>query len=177
MDKKRTCCFTGHRPQKLIYEFDEQHDMCIRLKARLRTDIELKINEGVDTFLCGMALGTDMWCGEIVTELKQKYPHIRLIACIPHAGQEKSWNEDYRERYYRLLDSADKNIVFYDHYIYGCMQKRNRYMADNAAYMIAVFNGSSGGTKSTIDYAMRKGLDIILLDPNEMMRKHISAKK
>ena len=63
--------------------------------------------------------------------------------------------------------------MFYDHYVNGCMQKRNRYMVDSAAHMIAVFNGSPGGTKSTIEYAKRKGLDIILLDPDRMVRKHL----
>lgn len=63
--------------------------------------------------------------------------------------------------------------MFYDHYVKGCMQKRNRYMVDATAHMIAVFSGSPGGTKSTIEYAQRKGLDIILLDPDRMVRKHL----
>lgn len=105
--------------------------------------------------------------------MKAQYPHIRLIACIPHIGQESSWNDDYKTRYTRLLQSADDSIVFYDHYVKGCMQKRNRYMVDATAHMIAVFNGSPGGTKSTIEYAKRKGLDIILLDPDRMVRKHL----
>ena len=175
-DMGKSLCFTGHRPQKLIYSFDEQHDMCIRLKARLGTDIEQKITEGVDTFLCGMALGTDIWCGEIVIAFKEKYPHIRLIACIPHIGQDKSWNKDYKKRYKRLLESADDSIIFYDHYVRGCMQKRNHYMVDHASYMIAVFNGSDGGTKTTVEYAQKKRLDIIILDPDQMIRRHICGR-
>lgn len=168
-------CFTGHRPQKLPYGFDEENELCIRLKARLTAEIEIKIECGVDTFLCGMALGTDIWCGEIVIKLKEQFPNIRLIACIPHTGQEKSWNDDYKERYARLLDSADHSIVLYVRYVRGCMQKRNRYMVDNSAHMIAVYNGSAGGTQTTVEYAKRKGLDIIILDPNRMMRSHIKS--
>lgn len=96
--KEKSCCFTGHRPQKLSYGMDEQHEHCIRLKNRLKIEIEQKITEGVDTFLCGMAWGTDIWCGEIAAELKEQYPHIRLIACIPHKGQENSWTDDYKKR-------------------------------------------------------------------------------
>lgn len=73
-----------------------------------------------------------------------------------------------------MLDSADESIVFYDHYVRGCMQKRNRYMLENAMHMIAVFNGSPGGTQTTIEYAKRKGLNIIILDPNKMVRKQIT---
>ena len=96
--KEKSCCFTGHRSQKLSYGMDEQHEHCIRLKNRLKIEIEQKITEGVDTFLCGMAWGTDIWCGEIASELKEQYPHIRLIACIPHKGQENSWMDDYKKR-------------------------------------------------------------------------------
>lgn len=135
-ERTKSLCFTGHRPQKLPYGMDEDHDMCRRLKARLRTDIEAKIQAGVENFYCGMAWGTDIWCGEIVQNLKAQYPHIRLIACIPHIGQEKGWNEGYIARYHSLLQSADDSIVFYDHYVKGCMQKRNRYMVDATAHMI-----------------------------------------
>lgn len=166
-------CFTGHRPQKLSYGFDEQNELCLRLKKRLNEDIAKKILTGVDTFLCGMAMGTDIWCGEIVMKLKEQFPHIRLIACIPHIGQEKSWNEDYKKRYARLLEAADDSVIFYDQYVRGCMQKRNRYMADNSAHMIAVYNGSAGGTQTTVEYAKKKGLDIIILDPDRMIRSHI----
>lgn len=175
--KNSTLCFTGHRPQKLTYGLDEQHEHCKRLKARLRVEIEQKINEGVDTFLCGMAFGTDIWCGEIVAGLKKQYSHISLIACIPHIGQEKSWNSDYQTRYRHLLQNVDSQIVFYDHYVRGCMQKRNRYMVENADYMIAVFNGSTGGTKGTVEYAQKQGLDIIILDPDKMIRRHIRGGK
>ncbi len=168
-----TLCFTGHRPQKLSYGFDEQNELCLRLKNQLHEDIEKMILKGVNTFLCGMAMGTDIWCGEIVMKLKEQFSHIRLVACIPHLGQEKDWNDDYQNRYARLLEATDDSIVFYDHYVQGCMQKRNRYMVDNSAHMIAVYNGTSGGTHTTVEYAKRKGLDIIILDPNKMMRSHI----
>jgi len=177
MNHDRTCCFTGHRPQKLSYGMDEQHDHCIRLKDRLQKEIEAKIENGVDTFLCGMAWGTDIWCGEIVMGLKARHPHIRLIACIPHLGQENTWTDEYKKRYHKLIDSADDRIIFYDHYVRGCMQKRNQYMVDNSANIIAVFNGSSGGTKSTVEYAVKRRLDIIILDPDKMVRRHISSKK
>ena len=44
------------------------------------------------------------------------------------------------------------------------MMRRNRYMVDNAAVLIAVYNGSPGGTRNTMLYAMRQGLEIIEIE-------------
>ena len=169
----KSLCFTGHRPQKLVYGFNEHHEMCIRLKDRLRFEIRQKIEEGIDTFLCGMALGTDIWCGEIVVELQKEHRGIHLIACIPHNGQEKKWNDDYQRRYRALLNCAEDQVVISDHYTKDCMQIRNEYMVDHSSHMIAVYNGQEGGTKTTIEYAIKKGRNIILLDPTRMVRRSI----
>ena len=41
----------------------------------------------------------------------------------------------------------------------------NRFMVDSSSLMIALFNGLAGGTKSTIDYAQRQGLNIVVITP------------
>ena len=51
-----------------------------------------------------------------------------------------------------------------DHYSAGCMQRRNRYMVDHAQRLIAVFDGQEGGTRRTVEYAMRRGLEIVYVD-------------
>ena len=38
-------------------------------------------------------------------------------------------------------------------------------MVERAAAILAVFDGTSGGTQYTLNYAMDRGLDILLLDP------------
>jgi uncharacterized phage-like protein YoqJ len=45
------------------------------------------------------------------------------------------------------------------------MQRRNRYMVDHASLLIAVFDGQSGGTQNTIQYAMERGLEIVDIPP------------
>lgn len=40
-------------------------------------------------------------------------------------------------------------------------QIRNEWMVDHSARLIAAFNGESGGTKNTIDYATRKGVETV----------------
>lgn len=47
------------------------------------------------------------------------------------------------------------------------MQRRNRYMVEHSGRVIAVFDGQEGGTKRTVEYAMRQGLEVVLLMPVE----------
>ena len=35
MDREQTCCFTGHRPEKLPWRYDESDPRCVELKLSL----------------------------------------------------------------------------------------------------------------------------------------------
>ena len=172
MSKRTTCCFTGHRPQKLPWGYDEEWEDCIRLKVKLACEIEKMRRKGVTTFISGMALGVDLWAAEIVLDLKHAYPRdtIRLVAVIPYEGQADKWSNDYRERYFNVLAGADDEIVFRAHYTKACMHERNRYMVEQSAHMIAVFHGQPGGTANTVNYAETQGLHIVIINPNDLSR-------
>lgn len=45
------------------------------------------------------------------------------------------------------------------------MLERNKFMVDNSSLIIALFNGLSGGTKTTIDYALKQGLELVIIKP------------
>lgn len=50
-----TCCFTGHRPEKLPLGRREEDARCRALKARLWDAVETAYEEGMRHFICGMA--------------------------------------------------------------------------------------------------------------------------
>lgn len=164
--KSQTVCFTGHRSQKLPWRFNEEDERCKTMKATLRTEIEKAIKGGYKTFICGMALGFDMICAEEVLDFKEKYPDIKLIGALPCKTQDIKWQENDRKHYQNLLNRLDDIRCIYDEYIGAeCMLERNRYMVDNSSLMIALFNGLSGGTKSTINYAQKQGLEVKIIKP------------
>ena len=52
-----------------------------------------------------------------------------------------------------------------DHYGPGCMQRRNRYMVDHSALLIAVYDGrKTGGTYYTVKYAKSLDKDIRIIN-------------
>ena len=47
------------------------------------------------------------------------------------------------------------------------MQKRNQFMVDHSNLLIAVWDGSSGGTSNCVAYAKKIGLQIVLFNPKD----------
>lgn len=159
-----TCCFTGHRPQSLPWKFNEQDERCLKMKEQLRNEIIKAIKNGYKTFISGMALGFDMICAEMVLELKKTYPFIKLIGAIPCKTQDKLWKEKDKQRYKNILEKLDGIRCIYDDYIGPeCMLERNRFMINNSSLVIALFNGTNGGTKKTLDYANEQKKKVIIL--------------
>ena len=156
--------FTGYRPSKLNF-FGEDDPMCEDLKGRLARKIEELAAAGADRFFSGMALGVDTWCAEAVLELKKQLPKITLTAVIPCRNQDEKWNSDERRRYRSLLEKCDRVICISENYVKDCMHKRNRALVDLCDVLVAVYDGKSGGTEYTVNYAEKCRKKIILIPP------------
>lgn len=164
MNRETTCCFTGHRPEKLPWREDEGDPRCLELKARLAGAVEAAYEKGMRHFLCGMARGADFYCCEAALALWERRPGVTVEAVIPCEEQAARWRERDRERWFSLVERCDNETMLQHHYDRGCMLRRNRYLVDHSAMLIAVYDGMLGGTMYTISYAMKRGLDVVTLD-------------
>ena len=162
--KDISCCFTGHRPEKLPWGDDERDERCLRLKEELACHIEGIYLAGCRHFLCGMARGCDFYFAEAVLALRQKYPAVPLEAALPCDTQANAWTAEERRRYDHLVAESDEVSFVAHRYSPGCMQRRNEYMVDASGVLLAVFNGTAGGTMNTILYAQRRGLKVITVE-------------
>ena len=156
--------FTGHRPEKLPY-FCDDDPMLVDMKERLKIQIEKLIAEGAECFYSGMARGADIWCAQIVIELKNKYPDIKLSAVIPCKTQTEKWDETSTAVYNDILSKCDKTIYISDKYTKTCMLKRDRALVDLCDVLVAVFDGTKGGTKYTVEYAQKMHKRVIIIPP------------
>ena len=165
MDKKSvSCCFTGHRPEKLPWGADERDSRCIKLKEELACHLEGLYLAGFRHFICGMARGCDLYFAEAVLALREKYPEVTLEAALPCDSQSNAWRAEERRRYEHLLAESDEVSFVAHRYTPGCMQRRNEYMVEHAALLLAVYNGTAGGTMQTILRAQRMGLQVITIE-------------
>ena len=159
--RQESCCFTGHRPTKLPWGYREEDPRCLRLKRRIMDALEAAYEEGYRHFLCGMAQGCDLYFCECAIELRRRHSDVTIEAAIPCPTQADSWPAAQRQRYRALMEACDFETMVSAVYSSSCMQRRDRYMVDHASLLIAAFDGSSGGTRYTVEYAMRRGLDIL----------------
>ena len=135
----KTCVFTGHR--ELPSDFS---------KKALKNEITKLVQAGVDTFLCGMAIGFDLLAAESVLSVRKKYPTVKLVACIPCIGQEKYFSKADQKRYVDAVRKADEKVILSDSYYKGCMQVRDKYMAERGDVMLAYCTKKEGGAAYTV---------------------------
>ncbi len=135
------CMFTGHRTLAEGFSYE-----------KLREATVYALRQGVSTFYNGLAVGFDLLAAELILSLKEEYPQIRLVACIPCEGQDRYFSEEDKLRYYAVKRAADEVVVLAEHYYQGCMQYRDRYMAKKADCAIAHCVQEKSGTGYTLRY-------------------------
>ena len=153
------CGFTGHR--RLPWGGDETDPRCAALKTVLGRRIAEAAAAGCGTFLCGMARGADTYFAEAVLALRDGGLDLRLEALVPCPSQAGGWPATDRDRWTRLLAACDAVTVLEPAYTPGCMLRRNRVLVDRSDVLITVYDGSGGGTASTVAYARRRGRPLL----------------
>lgn len=164
MDKEITCCFSGHRPSRLPWGSNEHDVRCLELRLEIAARLEGIYDMGYRRFLCGMALGCDMFFAEAVLALRDAHPDVILEAVVPCATQPDKWTAPQRRRYNSLLDACNKVTVLQLDYTPDCMLRRNYYMVDRSSLLLCCFRGCPGGTMNTIVYAERSGLECVMIE-------------
>lgn len=160
-----TACFTGHRPNKLGgYNPGDNKELLWRLHDSVVEHIE---KYGVTTWISGMALGIDQWGAKIVLKLRETtHPHLKLIAAVPCKNHEKAWNEQSQKEWQDIIDKADQVVyTSEDDYAPYLMQKRNEWMTNHSQYVLAVWDGTEGGTGNCVKYAQKQDKNIYIIRP------------
>lgn len=167
---RRAVAFTGHRPMRLG-GYDETTPKWRAVRRALDYEIRTAIADGYDTFITGLALGVDMVAAELVLESKRRlapeFP-IYLVGAAPFIGHTVRWPETARRRIANIVVALDQ-LVFTSEGGYEAwkMHRRNEWMIDHSAYLIAVWDGQpGGGTYQAVSYATRKGVPIRQIHPD-----------
>lgn len=163
----KICCFTGHRLQKLPWLEDIYSPLSQAFRNIIRSRILQKIDEGYNYFISGMAQGADMLCADIILDLKHDYPDIKLECALPCEEQTKFWPDIQKQAYSEILAHSDYITVISERYNLACLHMRNQYMVQKSSCIIAIWNGTNGGTKNTIMLASKYGLPIEIINPDD----------
>lgn len=156
--------FTGHRPHKLggyndRTNFKSKFD---KLVMKIFTDNFMNEfrNNNLE-IITGMALGVDTWAAYFAISCK-----IPFRAYIPFSGQEKMWPTESQSMYRLLLTKASKIKYICDPgYAAWKMQKRNEAMINDCDILVAIWDGTSGGTGNCVKYAQSIKKQIVRFNP------------
>lgn len=143
-----TCCVFGHRT------INETLD----LRTKITDVIEKLIaDENVDTFLFGSKSHFNSLCLELVTKIKEKYPHIKRIYV---RAEFPVINDDYKAYLLELYEDT-----YYPEKIRGSGRaayvERNYEMINKSKYWVVYYDEGNApttrksGTRIALDYAIK----------------------
>lgn len=143
-------CGTGHRPNKLLNQYSINDPLP---KAIARHLFSVFSKHKVTRVISGAALGFDTILA--FTALRDGMP---FDLYIPNDNHGSNWPERSRKALDYLLERANEvKIITPGPYTHGVMQKRNEAMVKDADLVVALWNGTRGGTGNCVDYAQKVG--------------------
>lgn len=159
---------TGHRPNKLNLGYDVHSPGWRPMIEMFKSYLQKKNCRKAYT---GMALGVDTAFAKAVLELKEEGYDIELICCIPCRNHSCKWLKESVDLYNNILAQADEVILVTDaEYKPYLMQVRNEYIVDSVDRMIAIWDGTDGGTGNCVKYAWKVGKSIDAVHPGNIGR-------
>ena len=164
MIREKTVCFSGHRPYKLITDGASPEKVLPMIQSMLYFEITEAIKDGFENFISGMAAGVDLWAARYVLSLRNRYPQIKLVCAVPYRGQGSKLRGEELFEYSTIISAASEVITLSESYHRDCFRKRNEFMVDNSARLIAVVSDYRSGTGQTINYARKNKLDLRIID-------------
>ncbi|MGI6270074.1 MAG: SLOG family protein [Candidatus Howiella sp.] len=170
MTDEFACCFTGYRPEKFNFDFTPGTPEYTQFENNLTNAVYRMADRGCGVFYSGVAQGFDIAAAEVVLLRRQQEGDVALRCVLPFRDQAAAWALPWKRRYLEVLKAADEIIILSESYYKGCFARRNKYMVDHARAVITYFDGTAGGTASTVRLAERRGLEIInIFDPYQQL--------
>ena len=148
-------CVTGHRPSKLGGYHNFNFDSLVKFAEDHITQLTKEHN--ITHWYIGMALGWDMACAQACVNLSIPY-----VACVPFAGYTDNWRSADEQLWMRLCRQA-KSVIFTSDpgFTVTKLMIRNRYMVNRSKLVLALHDGSDGGTGKCVKHAHSVGKTVI----------------
>lgn len=145
---------TGHRPDKLTKIEFVKHSL-----------LDIYEEFGVFRVIQGMAPGVDLlsaWAAH-----KSQIPYVCAKPYPTHRRYVERNYPDWLPMYDKALEHADEVVdVCATYEGVWVFQRRNEWMVDHGDEVLAIWDGTKGGTANCVKYAQRKNKHITVIDPN-----------
>ncbi|OIJ20073.1 hypothetical protein BKP45_10380 [Anaerobacillus alkalidiazotrophicus] len=165
---------TGYKAHELGV-FDEKHKGITYIKKVLEKRLVSFIEDGLEWVIISGQLGVELWCGEVVINLKKQYPNIKLAVLTPYYNQEENWNDARKEQYQNVLQRADyvDSITKRNYENPSQLKLKNQFIVEKSDALLVIFDDDKPGSPSYyITYAKarseKSNYEIFYIFPDEI---------
>jgi len=123
------------------------------VRKRLTDEIHELLRAGYRTFYLGGYGDFDNLAAAVLCEFKEVYPDLERLLIIPYIDREYN-TAQYDGTLYPPLENVPKRFA---------ISRRNKWTIEQASVLIAYVDHNWGGAAKTLEYAVKKKLQIINL--------------
>lgn len=130
-----TCTILSTGKELLSENKNENEQPYLRIKAKLYILLDDLFSQGYDCFYLNCEYGIPLWTAEILCAFKRSHS-IKLHIVIPYEEQAATWQEELRNRYFRVHERADSVTMACTHYQPDCYSIAEHLMADQSNLLV-----------------------------------------
>ncbi|WP_121612053.1 DUF1273 domain-containing protein [Mesobacillus foraminis] len=102
----KVALITGYKAYELGV-FNQKHPAVSYIKTAILKQLVPLVEEGLEWVVISGQPGVELWAAEVVFQLQEYLPDLKLSVITPFLKQEEKWNENNREWYESVLVQAD----------------------------------------------------------------------
>ena len=109
--KTKSCAILGCNPMAFPWGYDEEDERYAALKLALINRITILRSEGVTDFYVVLDSGAGLYSAEMIADLRENDPTIRLICVVPFETQATKWMPELRDRYFDVQAKCSDVLI------------------------------------------------------------------
>ncbi|EMF0051175.1 DUF1273 domain-containing protein [Enterococcus hirae] len=141
MDRLKVMYISGYRSFELGV-FKENDPKITVIKKVLKKEIQQLVEEGLEWVLTSGNLGIETWVTEVVAELKQEYPELKLGIIYPFKEFGNNWNENNQEKL-RMAEQLSDYVEAVSHQAYQSpsqLRNHTRFLLDHTDGCLLIYD-------------------------------------
>ncbi|WP_017727904.1 DUF1273 domain-containing protein [Halalkalibacterium ligniniphilum] len=170
----KTLAVTGYKSHELGI-FDQNHEGIHYIKKAFEKRLIPLIEEETEWFVISGQIGVELWVAEVVLQLKEIYPDIKLAVLTPFLKQEENWQEQTKEYYQHILSQADfvESITKRPYESRAQLRLKNEFIISKTDGLLLLYDEEKPGAPSYyLDVAKKRQehdeYPILYITPNDL---------
>lgn len=153
-----TCTILSAGEELLSENKNEYEKPYIQIQAELYVLLDGLYAQGYRSFYLNCEYGIPLWAAEIILAMKRLRGDVELHIVMPFEEQAVRWQEDIRNRYFRVHERADSVTMASRQFHPDCYSQAERLMIDKSDLLVIC--GSEGALPGAGQYARSQETEV-----------------